>query len=324
MIGPTRREDAFAINRRLALALSAAAAGSAFCQDVAAADADSDVEILTTGLATKTGRLAPTRILAPLRSRAPCGVLAFSHGANSTNLAYDRCLIPWARRGYVVIAPNHLDAGGAPPRSVLSHEDLWTSRVQDLEAALDQRAAIDALVGREGRSVDWSQVAAVGHSFGGMVAQALAGATGTPPVLTGADPRVRAVLALSPPGPLAGFIAADAWTGIKVPMLVQTGTADVLKGFIDDWRLHLRSAEVATSSERWTAVGDGVDHMFGGLICELRDGSGAQLPALEAVVDIGGLFLDAFAKADGAARRRLALALATQAFAPFVTLAKLP
>jgi pimeloyl-ACP methyl ester carboxylesterase len=223
----------------------------------------------------------------------------------------------------VVIAPNHLDAGGTPPRSVLSHDDLWISRVRDLEAAIDQAGAIDALVQRAGRTIDWTRLAAVGHSFGGITAQALAGARATPVVLAAADPRVKAVLALSPPGPMTDFIPPDAWTPITVPMFVETGDGDVLKGFIDDWRLHLKSAEGASSSQRWTAVGRGVDHMFGGLICELKDGAGAELPALEAVVQIGGVFLDAFAKGQPDARRRLDHALAVQALAPEVALARL-
>jgi hypothetical protein len=96
----------------------------------------------------------------------------------------------------------------------------------------------------------------------------------------------------SPPGPLKGFIPADAWAGVTAPSLLQTGDADVLKGFVDDWRLRLTGFSGAP--DRWTIVGRGVNHYFGGLICRRTPDAGAVLPALEETAALSGEFLDAY------------------------------
>jgi len=72
------------------------------------------------------------------------------------------------------------------------------------------------------------------------------------------------VIASSPPGPIPQLFSEDRWSDIAVPMLVVIGTADVLPGFIDDWRLHLRSFEMATRGPAYALVFDNQDHYFGG------------------------------------------------------------
>lgn len=109
-----------------------------------------------------------------------------------------------------------------------------------------------------------------GHSYGAFIAQVLAGATAIGEDVN-VDRRIKGVIAYSPPGPLPGFIADDAWDGLSAPQLLITGTADVLPGFLDDWELHTLAYQRAEAGQQWLWVGKDVDHYFGKLIGRLSN-----------------------------------------------------
>jgi hypothetical protein len=111
--------------------------------------------------------------------------------------------------------------------------------------------------------------------------------------------RIAACIALSPPGPLKGFIPADAWSTVAAPSFLQTGDADVLPGFVDDWRLRLTG--FAGAPNRWTLIGHGVNHYFHGLICRLDPGAAADLPALEETATLSTHFLNAYLRGNSEA-----------------------
>ncbi len=225
-------------------------------------------------------------------------VVLFSHGANSSNADYDLLWEPWAARGYLVIGPNHIDTGPPASQPKIGRSELWRARVADTALPLTQRTSFDSVAEANGARIDWRGVCAAGHSFGAVVAQALAGARlldpGDHSPFDGRAPEVCACMTFSPPGPLKGFIPADAWAGVTAPSLLQTGDADVLPGFVDDWRLRLTG--FAGAPDRWTIVGRGVNHYFGGLICRRTPDAGALTPALHETADISGEFLDAYVR----------------------------
>jgi dienelactone hydrolase len=243
------------------------------------------------------GRKTSYRFAAPGRGGV-WGVVLFSHGANSSNADYDRLWQPWAARGYLVIGPNHIDTGPPASQPKIGRSELWRARVADTSLPLDQRAPFEAVAKGVGARIDWRGVCAAGHSFGAVVAQALAGARlldpGDQEPFHGAVQEVCACMTFSPPGPLAGFIPADAWAGVTAPSLLQTGDADVLPGFVDDWRLRLTG--FAGAPDRWTIVGRGVNHYFGGLICRRTPEAGALTPALDETAALSGGFLDAYVR----------------------------
>jgi dienelactone hydrolase len=274
-----------------------------------------------------SGRKTEYRVLAP-DTPGLWPVVLFSHGANSSNQAYDRLLAAWAARGLLVVAPSHLDSGGPPDPNRLPPEGLWPTRVADLRLPLDQRESLDTLAKRQGARINWSRVAAAGHSFGAVVAQALAGARLTDPKTNapfdGADARVCAVATFSPPGPRAALVPSDAWDSVTAPALLQTGDADRLPGFVDDWRQHKAGFDPLPGCERWLLVGSGVDHYFGGLICRLKDDpvARAQASALAATARISGDFLCAHLASDRTAERRLSHAAKTGSDAPILALSR--
>ncbi|MES2035659.1 MAG: hypothetical protein V4466_15940 [Pseudomonadota bacterium] len=269
------------------------------------------------------GRSTDYRVLAPGRS-GPLGVVLFSHGAASANTLYDRILQPWAAAGFMVIAPNHVDAAGSTAPKVAAAE-LWRTRVQDLTAPLLQRAPFEAFATGLGAKLDWRKTCAAGHSFGAAVAQSLAGAR-MEGIAAGsvAHAGVASVLCLSPPGPRPNFVSANTWAPVTIPALLQTGDADILPGFIDDWRAHKQGFEDQPGRARWLIVGSGVDHYFGGLICRLDDGpkATAQAPALAATTHITTDFLLAYGRGDRLALGRLGKAARARADSPVLSLTR--
>jgi hypothetical protein len=253
------------------------------------------------------GRVTRYRIMAP-NVPGDWRIVLFSHGANSSNESYDLLWREFAARGYLVIGPNHPDSGAPQRQSKFARSQLWRARIADLQLPFDRRSRFDAWAGKRRGNLQWRGVCAAGHSFGAVVAQALAGATLCDPethvTVAARRDAVAACMAFSPPGPLLGFIPDDAWRTVTVPSLLQTGDADVLPGFVDDWRARLTG--FGGAPDRWSLVGRGVDHYFGGLICRLKSDATVERAALDETASIAGDFLDAYLRRRPSALRALA------------------
>jgi hypothetical protein len=275
------------------------AAGVAVGSQALGGSAFADPPPLTLTLSHPNERTTAYRALCPPRG-GRWGLVLFSHGANSSNRDYDLLWRPWAEAGYLVVGPNHIDSGAPATQQKVARSALWQARLDDASLPLRQRAPFDSWAASHDAVLDWDHVCAAGHSFGAVVAQSLAGARilspGEPEPRSAPMAGVAACLALSPPGPLKGFIPSDAWSTVAVPSFLQTGDADILPGFVDDWRLRLTGFPGAPN--RWTLIGHGVDHYFHGLICRLVPGAATNLPALEETADLTTRFLDAYARGD--------------------------
>jgi len=233
------------------------------------------VDVVTSELLHDDDRRSQVDIYAP-RNGGPYPLVAFSHGAYSAPERYAVLLRAIAASGFVVVAPLHIDSelltnGQEPP----SHTDTWRTRKADLRLVAEAVPGIEAaLAGVKTTAVDDGYLAA-GHSYGAFVAQVLAGATAIGEDAR-VDRRIKGVIAYSPPGPLPGFIADDAWDGLAVPQLVVTGTADILPGFLDEWAMHTLPHQRAAAGQQWLWVGKDVDHYFGKLIGRLSNDISSQ------------------------------------------------
>lgn len=187
---------------------------------------------------TVAGRPAPLtiKVSAPVAGeRLP--VILFSHGHGASNFlsslhGYGPLVDFWAAHGFVVLQPTHLDFPGLGLRDTDTEGALlfWRSRVQDMRVVLDHVEEIEATVpGLTGR-VDWTKIAAVGHSLGGHTVAALCGMTvpdphdATDPDL--GDERVVAGVIMAGPG------AGDGLTGPaadRFPDLTSTDFSDMTK-----------------------------------------------------------------------------------------------
>ena len=235
-------------------------------------------DVLTHG----DGRQVPLDIWAPAGG-GPHVLMPFSHGANSRADKYENLCRPLAAMGFVVVGITHADSPDHPGGGKIDMTRGHAMRLQDMRALIRRRA-------------DWGgdpakQVIAAGHSFGALIAQIMGGAqveaagTGPDPI----DQEVLAVLAYSPPGQWMG-IPADSWARVNRPMLVQTGTADVLPGLADVWEKHRLSFDT-TPAPAALFVGEGVDHYFGNLICRPERTVPPQRVQLDSAIKVTEAFL---------------------------------
>jgi predicted dienelactone hydrolase len=177
----------------------------------------------------------------PSGSAAEAGypLVVFSHGFRGCDTQSIFLMEAFARNGYVVLAPNHGDAGcgsdgastmierqGArgmplPSESFRSGEEwseqTYRDRAEDIEAVLN--AVLREKTWHNVR-IDAQRIALAGHSLGGYTVLGLAGARPS-----WRDVRVKAVLALSPF--CAPYLAKGDLGRLHVPVMYQGGTRDV-------------------------------------------------------------------------------------------------
>ena len=204
------------------------------------------------------------------KSESP--VIIFSHGFKCELEGNDPLVAHWASYGYTVIQPRHLDAEPDSKAEAYPQEVVWTERRRDMERSLDLIDQIDAAIPGLRTSLDLSTVIAAGHSYGGLTAQSAGGlktfSRGEPNVLVHEpDGRFKAIVAVSPPGRMPGFLDEQSSLSIDRPMIVTTGTEDFIPPMMPTWEVHADTYRDAVPGEKYLAVVQGADHRFGGLIC---------------------------------------------------------
>jgi predicted dienelactone hydrolase len=179
----------------------------------------------------------PVRIYLPANS-APAPVILFSHGLGGSRAGSAFLGEHWAARGYVAVFLQHPGSDESiwkdkplrdRMRAVKRAASLenFLLRVKDVPAVLNQLEAWNAdtthqLAGR----LDLKQVGMSGHSFGAVTTEAVSGETLPVGGRKFTDPRIKAALVLSPSTPRAGS-AAKAFSAVKIPWLLMTGTKDL-------------------------------------------------------------------------------------------------
>jgi predicted dienelactone hydrolase len=163
----------------------------------------------------------------------PVPLVVFSHGDFGCGLQSIALTEELARHGYVVAAPDHADAflcHTVPPRSPPARQppqpdvfkpEAWTE-ASFADRRDDIRAIIDVLLsnGDFRRIIDPQSIGAAGHSLGGYTVVGMVGGWHS-----WLDPRVRAVLALSPY--VMPFQVRKTLKSVRVPLMYQGGTLDV-------------------------------------------------------------------------------------------------
>ena len=171
-------------------------------------------------------------------------VILYSHGDGGNGGDARPLARFWATRGYVVIAPSHRDA---PPAKNLADPKAWETRARDLAFLIDALPEVEQRVPALAGKLDAAKLGVGGHSYGAYTAGLLAGASVTPPKgpktaagtsMSFADPRPKAFLLLSPPGPGVRGWTANSWSHVERPLLLVTGSRDgSTKGQEPSWRM---------------------------------------------------------------------------------------
>jgi len=230
-------------------------------------------------------------------------VLYFSHGAFGSKDAYGPLAEHWASHGYVVIQANHDDSRklGVMPgdkRAVAK----WETRPQDVTFIFDQLKQFEATVAGLAGKIDHDGLGVAGHSFGAHTSQLIGGTTvkqaGSSAQKSVRDPRVKAVLLISPQGK-GDLLDENSWKGLTVPAMTISGSKDDSgrTGKKAEWRKD--PFKYAPGPDTYLVWIDGAHHGFGG-ITGLKIGGNSAGPKnadhVMLVQSTGLAFLDAYVK----------------------------
>lgn len=230
-------------------------------------------------------------------------LIVFSHGHALDNKSYQNLTNYWVSRGFVVIAPLHLDSGGdLQAVSLISkkfgRDWITASRLLDLNAVITQIDVIIASMSDFKGSVSTDKVIAAGHSFGALSSQQLAGATleqngdsifPIPESLSSS--RVVAVVAISPPGLMKDHISEATWKGFNTPQLVVTGPNDFFPHIWPNYEDHFISYLTADKGSNYLLTLDEMDHYLGNLIGRLERTEQPQAQALKNLQEVSMSFI---------------------------------
>jgi hypothetical protein len=231
------------------------------------------------------GEALVIHVTAPPALGGEAPVIVFSHGAMLGGADYAPLLDGWARRGFLVLAPDHAECG----------EPLWLARLLDMRSALAATDQAEYWAGVRVRP-DLTRCYVGGHSFGAHTTQPLLGALPTEPGLAAAMAGlapihgVSAAVLLAPPGDGANGRVFPQWgegapylaldrSGFRSPALVVAGTAGVQPMSPIGWRWHIDAFSMSPPPKTLLTM-QGGDHYFGGIVAGRGLPDGAMLSAI--------------------------------------------
>jgi len=240
-------------------------------------------------------------------------VIVFSHGLGGSKEGYEYLGRTWAEHGYVSIHPTHpgsdsaLLSRGHPLETLQALKESaldpknWVDRPKDVSFLLSSLEELERRVPGLKDKLDTAHVGVAGHSFGAYTTMAVAG--GKPAVkgnvLSLADDRPIAFIAMSPQGEAQMGWNAHSWDDVRRPLMAITGTED--RGFGGEpatWRL--TAFEHLPPGDKFQVVFDGANHFtFAGV------GRAANEKFLQPIEVITTTFWDAYLKGDPAAKASL-------------------
>ncbi len=252
--------------RNFLLALAGASASIAAAAATDTGVLRRDIELPTSDPA----RALRVRVFAPA-GRQSLPLVVFSHGAYSSGQLYDPILSEWAAAGFAVLAPTHRDSVSLGVQRGSNDPRYFSWRLEDMELLLGSLDEVARRVPELSRRMQRSRLAATGHSFGGLVAQTLSGATYFDQPLgktvSRAAANVRATLIFSGAGRFAPLLRSEDFAALRKPLLVTVGTEDLqqapgLTGY--QWRRE--PYDLAAARPRYLLTLQGADHYLGGVV----------------------------------------------------------
>ncbi len=195
-----------------------------------------------------------------------CPVVIFSHGANAAFDRYESILIPLAKSGFRIAAPNHVDSEEHLNRDKYNQNESLPLRVEDYDVLADYFQTDNLFV--------------MGHSYGALIAQMAGGFALSGPsssIAVKSNYRPKAIVAISPPGPFPGYLDKIQSADFGAPMLIVTGTTDIVPGIAPQWEDHLVSFHAAGDDMGYALIYDNMDHYFNGTYGRIREAKSKAL-----------------------------------------------
>jgi pimeloyl-ACP methyl ester carboxylesterase len=227
------------------------------------------------------GGSTPVRIFGPASGCHPTAIMSHGFGGDENGNAGVAAVL--GRRGWRVIAMSHRESGrgriseallsGSPRRNVIgSANDPALHRLRFLD--------LDAAVIEARRPCRPPQMILVGHSMGAMTTMLEAGARARFGAFGG--DRFDLYVPISPQG-IGVTYAAGAWSGVRRPVLMITGTSD--RGADGDYRTRLSAFEGLPQVQKRLAIIPDATH--------IQLSGGPNSPHSETVAEL----IDGFARA---------------------------
>lgn len=218
-------------------------------------------------------------------------LIIFSHGFGATRQAYVGLSSHWASQGYIVIKPAHVDSGRLQSSGVVEAWESqtqadWRNRVRDITFLIDSLDQLEKAYPELAGKIDRTKIGVGGHSYGAFTAMLVGGVRTFPGNTSYADPRVKAVVAMSPQGPdETRGLTTESWRELHVPTLFMTGTQD--RGTTDaqtpEWRR--QAYELSPAGDKWLAVLEGARHAS--FVGRIDAGTEALYPNSQMIGDTG-------------------------------------
>jgi predicted dienelactone hydrolase len=257
-------------------------------------------------------RTIPVRIYYPRSDAERFPVIVFSTGLGRSRDDCSYLGSHWAACGYVSVFVQHPGSDesqrGLRPRKDLQkafyNPNNIRNRPMDVIFVLDQLERMADDGSSLGGRLDMTRIGGGGHDFGSQTVLALAGQV-LPGQLAFADPRVKAVLAMSSPVPMGQVPLSVAYERISVPCLHITGTADnSIVGTTQAYQRRLPFDHVS-AADQFLITLNGADHLtYSGHSRRANAGDDAMFQRL--IAESSAAFWDAYLKQSGTAKSWLA------------------
>ncbi len=209
------------------------------------------------------GATTPLRVYAAASTTGCAPLALISPGAGGSEDGYSYLAKGMQAAGWRAIVMGHKESGRAALTSDIREERGIKKGLREL---VDDPKAYDARLMDIAAALQWAAktckapyVALIGHSMGARTVMVEAGARLKLDVKGAGQNRFNAYVALSPDGPDPMF-PENAWSGIKKPMLVMTGTRDKSMA-TGDYKSRTIPYEDLPAGCKWLGVIDGATHM---------------------------------------------------------------
>jgi len=216
-------------------------------------------------------RDVPIKVYYPEHISGSVPLIIFSPGYGGNREGYTYLGRGWAAAGYIVVIPTHDGSDNVALRRNLLRgvEDAsqafenQTYRTGDIHFLVSSVKEMEKKISPVKGKIDRKRIGMSGHSMGGGTALLIAGATAASPgsqPKTFRDSHVRAVIAMSPPGPGRAAFGEASWDQINIPVMTMSGTRDRgVGGEPPEWRT--QPYKHMPSGNKYQVTVNGANHL---------------------------------------------------------------